>query len=321
MKKLSVHYGSFSLMALFFLSSCASYTFSNKQQGESVQITIKEQQDVLAINDLKPQVVAINSARGVLVMEGVNMAVNGIKMLIQNEQNKYTANYRTALSDIYYYNFISEQGPFDFTGIKFSGFDILRQVQLKDGTIDTAVYISFVLDLDNPEDIINNSVFHLKVEDFVMKYCKAKIPGFRWYLPWTAFFAKRKYVNVDMDISFSSSWVNDRSQIFRDEEIGRFFFDLRNVPVDYHSKEYQDYAQNVIGRKLYGFSYLVPRSNGNYVTYQNEIKNCYGKGQYNISAEITETAKDNFVSRVMSQNKDYIMENVKYELINKLNIH
>ena len=153
-----------------------------------------------------------------------------------------------------------------------------------------------------------------------MKYTKAKIPGFRWYMPWTAFFAKRKHVNVDVDMEFSSSWVNDRSQIFRDEEIGRFFFDLRQVPIDYNSPEYIEFVKNTIGRKVYGFSYLIPRSFGNYITYQNEIQSCFGKGQYNISATITETAKDHFVSRVMSQNKDYILDNMKWEFMDKLDI-
>jgi hypothetical protein len=313
-----------SLMAIasviLLFSSCASYKYSNQQNAESMSMQIKEQQDVLAINQLQPQVVAMNNARGMLVTEGINLAVNGVKMLIQQEQNKYTATYQAAKSNMYFYGGISEQGPFDFSGIKFNGFDILRMVELKDGSRDTALYISFALDVTNPENIINNSTFSLVVDDFVMKYSKAKIPGFRWYLPWTAFFAKRKHVNVDMDIAFTSSWVNDRSQIFRDEEIGQFFFDLRHVPIDYNSKEYKDFVKNVIGRKVYGFSYLVPRSFGNYVSYQNEINQCYGKGLYNISATITETARDHFVSRVMSQNKDYILDNLQWELMNKFNI-
>ena len=310
----------YALSIVLLLSSCASYKYSNQNNAENLQITIKEQQDVLAINQLQPQVVAMNNARGILITEGINLAVNGVKMLIQKEQNKYTAGYKAAKSNMYFYNSISEQGPFDFSGIKFNGFDVLRMIQLKDGTVDTALYISFALDLTNPENIINNSTFSLVVDDFVMKYTKAKIPGFRWYMPWTAFFAKRKHVNVDVDMEFSSSWVNDRSQIFRDEEIGRFFFDLRQVPIDYNSPEYIEFVKNTIGRKVYGFSYLIPRSFGNYITYQNEIQSCFGKGQYNISATITETAKDHFVSRVMSQNKDYILDNMKWEFMDKLDI-
>jgi len=299
------------LFALILSSSCTSYKYSNKTKGEDLTMTIVNDINGFDLRKLKAQADPGGSARGIMIGDVVSLAIDGIKFLIDKDKEKYVSQYTSGTTEIYFYNQISDKGTFDITGMQFDGFSLTRMITDKHGNADTAFYISFKVDKQNPYEIFNNSYFKLVVDDFKMNYSKAKIPGSRWYMPWTWMYKKRNQVNLDMDMEFTSSWTGLNSNINKDTEIGRFYFNLRNIPLTDDNIVKEEYRQQVIGSQVFGYSFLVPRSHGYYLAEDRELKPSFGQGKYNILVNVTESGRDHFVTKIVQDNSDVILEQVK----------
>ena len=59
--------------------------------------------------------------------------------------------------------------------IQFKGFTLVRTFTNKTGTKDTAFVADFELDTTNSNEILNNSVFRLKLKNLELNYSKAKL--------------------------------------------------------------------------------------------------------------------------------------------------
>lgn len=317
MKSIRINHIIIFFLAMIILSSCASYKYSNKRKGETINMTIINQADVIDLKKIESQEIPGPRSRGVGLGDVVSLAAEGIKLLIAADKKKYTGEYTYGLSDNYFYDRISDVSPFDISGMQFSGFNLLRTVKLKDGSTDTALFISFKVITDNPYEIFNNSAFRLKIDDFVMKYGKAKIPVFKWYMPWTLFYKKKTSINLDVKVTFTATWTGVNSGINRDQEIGTFYLNLRDIPLG-NLEKFEEYKEQIIGMPLYGSSFIVPRSYGTYLNERKDYKPAYGQGIYDILVEVTESGRDHFVTRVVQDNSDMIVEEIKSGLINQL---
>ena len=98
---------------------------------------------------------------------------------------------------MYFYDQLSNEGPFDPAGMQFAGFKIIRTFVNDEGKTDTAFTASFSLDKSNTYEILNNSMFRLRLDDIKLKYAKAKVDPL-----------VKKILNMDIEIGFSSSYVN-----------------------------------------------------------------------------------------------------------------
>lgn len=317
MKSIRINHIIIFFLAMIILSSCASYKYSNKRKVETINMTIINQADVIDLKKIESQEIPGPRSRGVGLGDVVSLAAEGIKLLIAADKKKYTGEYTYGLSDNYFYDRISDVSPFDISGMQFSGFNLLRTVKLKDGSTDTALFISFKVITDNPYEIFNNSAFRLKIDDFVMKYGKAKIPVFKWYMPWTLFYKKKTSINLDVKVTFTATWTGVNSGINRDQEIGTFYLNLRDIPLG-NLEKFEEYKEQIIGMPLYGSSFIVPRSYGTYLNERKDYKPAYGQGIYDILVEVTESGRDHFVTRVVQDNSDMIVEEIKSGLINQL---
>ncbi len=311
-------YISFLLIAFFFLSSCASFKYSNKRKEERIQMTVNNKPGLIDLKNLQSQNIPGPRSRGIMIGDMISLAAEGIKLLIEADKKKYTSQYSYGLSDLYFYDRISDVSPFDISGMQFNGFDLLRTVpDKKDKKQDTALFISFKVITENPYEIFNNSMFRMKVDDFIMNYGKAKIPAFRWYMPWTIFYKNRTNINLDIKITFTASWAGVNSDINSKQEIGNLYLELRDIPLG-DTEKFEAYKKGIIGMPVYGSSFIVPRSYGTYLTERKEFEPAYGQGIYDILVEITESGKDHFVTKIVQDNSGKIVEEVKSTLINQL---
>ena len=156
------------VILFFFFIGCASVESTNKIKGEVVAAKVNEEDDLLAFNSMQGQNV---SSRGMeeILGKGVSLAAEGVKKLIAIDREKYTAEYTTALREMYFYKQPSVIGPMDPQQIQFNGFSLTRWVDDKTGRKDTALFLSLKVDTENPYDIINNSLFRLKFDDFNLR--------------------------------------------------------------------------------------------------------------------------------------------------------
>lgn len=300
---------------LVMLTNCTASKYSYKVKGESLELNVKEDANLIKYATMKPQnapkLASGDKDRGVedIVGKVASAAVDGVILLVDKEKKKYTASYRYSVGENYFYEQISESSAFDPTGMKFTGFTFLRMATDNAGQTDTAVYAKFKVDEENAYEIINNSMFSLKLDELKVNYAKAKIMSKKWYEPLSWFMApKYPVLNMDFEIIVTSSFVNRDGGIFDNVPIGKFYLTLRNIPLGKTDPVYEGFYANVKNNKVIGRSFLVPRSFGYYYDLERKIKPSYGQGMYNIVVNVSESSRSNFVSKMVFDNSTEIIK-------------
>jgi hypothetical protein len=142
-----------------------------------------------------------------------------------------------------------------------------------------------------------------------VNYAKAKIIANEWYEPWSWFMApKYPTLNMDFEISITTSFVNREGGIFNDVPVGKFYLNLRKIPLDKTDPAYDKFYAKVKNNTVIGRSFLVPRSFGYYYDSKRQIKPSYGQGMYNIVVKVNESSRPNFVQKMLFDNSIEIFE-------------
>lgn len=293
------------ITALLVLSlfSCKSSQYGSQKKAERLAMNVNESNEVINYALLKKQEIppAYAMSRGFfdptpMVGGVVSLATSGIKSMIANEQKKYSAQYSFALNDLYFYDQLSEQSVFDPVGMQFNGFTIVRTFKNKEGNLDTAMTASFEPDLSNPYEIINNSFFHLKLTDIRVDYAKAKLLA-----------KENPKLNMDIEITFYTTYVTQTGQINSNVVLGTFFLPLRDIPMDKNDAAYADYYEKLKGKRLDGQSFIVPRSYS-YRMDNRAIVPSYSQGIYSILVRVKESSKNIFTHKLIAGNSDFMIE-------------
>lgn len=292
------------LLTTIIISCKTSQYSSNNNNDEETTMKIDEKSDVIDYAKLKeqrvPQLGDRGNSRGLvlgpLLGSAVSLATDAVKKMIAKDREKHTAEYGFAMTDLYFYDQLSTESAFDPIGMQFNGFRVVRLVE-KNGITDTAMIADFALDTSRPYEIINNSIFRLKLKNLKLNYAKAKITS-----------GQKNELNMDFEISFKTSYVNDMGQLFNDVELGKFYFLVRNAPIDKTEERYDAYYKNLQGKMLDGKSFIVPRSFGYHVVGPNQTKPSFSQGAYAIQVNVRESSKDKFVTKVLVDNSGKIID-------------
>ncbi len=282
---------------------------SKKVEKEKLHMKIKERRDVISYESLKSQAVLTidqraeaerNGTRGLIAPAAttlISLAADGVKKIISNEQKKYLANYQFSLTDLYFYDQLSNEGPFDPVGMQFSGFKLIRTFKNNLGVDDTALIAEFALDTLRSFEIINNSMFRLRVKDFQLRYPKAKVPK-----------KDNNKLNMDFEITFLTSYVNSQGMIFDSVVLGKFYFLLRDAPLDHNDTAYQPYYAKLKDSLIDGKSFIVPRSFGYHREPDDQTKPGYSQGAYSIHVKVKESSKDHFINQLVIENSSLMID-------------
>lgn len=231
------------------------------------------------------------TARGVLLPltdKAVSLAKDALKDFINSENERYTQNYKQARSDLFFYSESSEEHPLDPAGLQFKAVDVLRTA----GT-DTLIYASFEIDTSRTFEILQNSIFRLKMKDLVIK--DTDLPSNKsWYRPWTWFDKPSNTINLDFSIKIFASWIDEGVNIKNNVKVGEFYLTLRDVPFK-DMDGYEEYISSVINTEMDGYSYLVPRSTS-FQQIGQEVVKTYGHGLYSVEVDVTASRKRGEVS-------------------------
>lgn len=305
-----MNYPSLSILTVGVLmlsfTACKSSKYGSQKKGESLAMKVDETKELIDYAKLKKQDIPAPTyakVRGAffdptpMVGGVVSLATSGIKTMIANEQKKYSAQYRFALNDLYFYNQLSEKSVFDPAGMQFNGFTVVRTFKNKDGKLDTAMIASFEPDLTNPYEIINNSFFHLKLADIKVDYAKAKLLA-----------KENPKLNMDFEITFYTTYVTQTGQINSNVVLGTFFLPLRNIPMDKNDAEYSDYYNKLKGKRLDGQAFIVPRSYSYRIGENSSVIPTYSQGIYSILVNVKESSKNIFTHKLIADNSDLVIE-------------
>lgn len=316
MKKSKNIFYSAAIPLAFFAFSCASSKYSYKHKEENFVVTVQEDPDELKMDYLVTQDNALASndkTRGLFAPflgQGITIAAKLVKKMIDDDRKKYTYVYHDGVTDIYCYDRLSTNGAMDPSGFEFKGLTLTRTFLNKKNITDTAFVMVFETDNSNPYEILNNSFFRMKVKSVDIRYAAAKIPGARPWLPWTYIQHRKKddRVNMDIELDFSATYVDDNGQLLTNTSIGKFYLTLRDFPLNPKSKDYKSARDSVKGKLLDGKCFLVPRSCGYYINDKGEMDKCYSQGSFGITAQITESGKEKFVDKLLFDESDMIIK-------------
>ncbi len=281
--KLKIQY--LSILSALLLIGCSTSKNQLKKDSEQVatNLSVQEQPDLYSSMTLRARGPA---ARGILVPvtgKAVSLAKDAVKNFIAKENERYTESYTTAQSDLFFYSETSSDHALDPSGLQFKGVDVLRSKGA-----DTLFYASFEIDTSRSFEIINNSIFRLKLKELTIK--ETDLPSNkRFIFPWTWFEKPSRTVNYDINIKVFANWIDENVNMHRNIQVGEFYLPIRNAPLE-GSENYSSYIESQINKELDGFSYLVPRS----VSFQKvsrRAEKLYGHGLYSIQVEVTESRK------------------------------
>lgn len=312
------------------LSQCTSHHRSHAVKGEQrlVHVNEAENRDVLALAMVDTQAPSTRAAGAVdIVGLGVSLATQGVKRLINSDKTNYTAEYKGGANELLFYSTIStkEDGVLDLNGIQFSSFDFVRKVgKGKKVKSDTALVVRFELDQQYPYEIINNSIFRLKMTKLRLDYARAKIPLKRWYAPWTWFSKKEENINLEFEIVIKATWFSKDGVFYDNVTIGRFSKSVNDLPIDsVKQKIWLDTCRTsplrYQNRRLTGYSMLVPRSFSSIIKNKSRGNNkieydaSFGQGMYSIEVKVKEAAKQSFAMKELFESSDQIINSYKYK--------
>lgn len=298
----------FYFLAFMFIAGTGCKTTANSLalKDETAEINVEQNPDALSYRSIKNQMVPTFAERGTrsrglvlgpLLGSAVSLGTNAVKKMIANDREKYIAKYDFALTDLYFYDQLSTESVFDPVGLQFSGFTLLRTFTNSNGLTDTAFIAQFDLDTSSTNEIINNSIFRLKLKYLKILHSKAKMTA-----------AQKNTLNMDIEITFHTTYVNELGQLFDNVELGKFYLLLRNAPMDKASTGYQKYYDKLKDSAVDGRSFIVPRSAGYHKNDSGFVRRSFSQGAYSITAKVTETAKDKFVTKILVDNSSNIID-------------
>lgn len=287
---------------VFLLASCKGSSYSivkNECKFEANPVETEY--------DINREVMDLASRGGVdavgLATQAVSLALDGIQKVIAAEQKKYVSEYGKRVNNLYFYDKSSELGMYDPAGLLFDGVKIHNTYKPKDtNTYETALMLDFELVKDSSwtlKDMVTNGIFYMKLKACDIQYTRAKMAKSRWYNPITWGSKKNdERLNIDVEIKLKSTYIAENGEMIRDELIGSFLFPIRNCPMNPEQEDYEKFREDLIGKRMQGFSFLVPRSAAYAIDDRTKnFKKIYGLGRFNIEIDVKESGKDKLIER------------------------
>lgn len=297
------------IFAGLFALAAASCQTSRNAVRDRAEIVVEEDPHKVDFSSLKGQKIYSFDERASLQKEGnrglvtmmagslVSLATNAVKNVIKKDKSKYTAAYTCGQQDLYFYDQLSTESPFDPVGMKFSGFTLLRSVPGKETEGDTSLMVRFSIDNSNLYEVLNNGTFRLRLDELDLRVPRAKVEK-----------KGPQTLHMDIEIKFTTSYITEQGTLVDDATLGTFHLFLRNAPVNREDPGYQAYYDKLKGRILEGRSFIVPRSAGYYIKPDGSTGRSFSQGQYAIAVSVKEATRQSFVTRLLINNSDRLLE-------------
>lgn len=195
-----------------------------------------------------------------------------------------------------FYATVSTTGALDPSGMSFNGFGCLQTRGR-----DTVLYISCHLDTTEValSRILRHSKFQLRLDTLMFNPLLCDLPNDST-LPQTQrhpfSFDERTNLRLRIDLSVTSSWINQAIQVYNDHPLGNFSID---VPINETQLDADTTFRYYAGRsgmpthEIVGDCFIVPRSYIGVRDADGRYYDAWGTGQYKITMTIKETCDIN----------------------------
>jgi hypothetical protein len=243
----------------------------------------------------------LNAGKGVaggyvasLIDVGVNTAASLITQNANNKvkwedavkaENTYQETLTTVEPIHNFYSYPSFDSPMDPTGMNFNGIGCLRTIEG-----DTVFYLSCHIDPAKIGRIINHSKFELSLDTLIIDPYHCNLPHSNFDAEFS--FERRQDLQITVEIRLVSSWMNELTQLQKNQELGTFVISVPVSQSDLDDSGKLRYVRVGDGPAKYGIageSFIVPRSYMGYRDEKNNYKNSWGTGDYKIELSLKET--------------------------------
>jgi hypothetical protein len=304
------------IFTITLVAGCAIYPYSDKQEQEAIEITSTTFETPKRTEDMFVQK-QIDGARGFvtvpLLLQGADLAYQGIISVIEAKKEENRAIYKAGLSNQRFYGDVSKEGRMDPDNLSFSGFTITRRALIDENT-GLTFKLKSSLDTTKLEDIVAGAKFYLTLDSLEVNYTKLKYLDKKFLSPGTWFTKKDKVLNLDITVDIVANWIDDDGIIHDNVTMGSFFYPIR----EFDLAKLEEKPLVVTNEIFIGSSYLIPRSTTYCFDNRNKITKCFGLGDFNILVTITESKNNSFVEKTFFDNKDALIEAMKGQKIDQL---
>lgn len=306
MKKIIVFFGAI-LCSITIMAQTVTYT-AFIYTDESLSNEIKNYSDMVslhtddrgAFSDMLLEA-TLNAAKGIgagYVTSVFDFGVQAVANLITRQQrikqewsqtvaaeNTFCTQIHTITGLKDFYSTTSLTSPLDPSGMRFNGIGVVR----KSGN-DTLFYISMHIDRSKINRIVEHSKFELVLDTLIISPTHSNLPNSSFD---TAFcWNERTNYSMNINLTITSSWMNELTQIFRDEQLGEFSIYIPVRKEDLDSSEFLRYVRHGNEEPKYtivGSSFVVPRSYSGCLDARGDAHPAWGTGEYQVSLELRES--------------------------------
>jgi hypothetical protein len=184
-----------------------------------------------------------------------------------------------------FYSYSSFDGPMDPAGMNFDGIGCLRTI---DG--DTVFFVSCRIDPAKINRIINHSKFELSLDTLIIDPYQCNLPNSNFDTEFS--FERRQNLQITVEIRIVSSWINELTQLQKNQELGSFVISVPVNRSDLNDKGKLRYVRTddkPAKYRITGESFIVPRSYMGFRDKENNYKDSWGTGDYKIELAIKES--------------------------------
>ena len=245
-------------------------------------------------------VAALNAGKGIAggyVTSVIDIGVNAIAGLItQNANNKIKwetvvkaeNSYQEMLTTVEpinnFYTYPSYDGPMDPDGMNFAGIGCLCTIEG-----DTTFFVSCRIDPEKIHRIVNHSKFELSLDTLIIDPYKSDLPNSNFDTVFT--FERRNNFQVIIEMRLISSWINEMTQLQKNQELGSFVITVPVSKADLVNGKlrYVRSADTPAKYKIAGESFIIPRSFMGSRDENNNYRKSWGTGDYKIEISLKQT--------------------------------
>jgi hypothetical protein len=204
---------------------------------------------------------------------------------IMKAENSYQETLTTVEPINNFYSYPSFDGPMDPAGMNFNGIGCLRTI---DG--DTTFYVSCHINPLKIDRIINHSKFELTLDTLIIDPYQCDLPNSNFDTKFS--FEDRKNLQFVIEMRLLSSWVNELTELQKNQELGSFIISVPVSPTDLNAQGKLRYVRTDNAPEKYkiaGESFIIPRSYMGFRDEENHYKNSWGTGDYKVELLIKQT--------------------------------
>ena len=294
------------ILLTVILTGCTLISLYAQKSEEKIMLQIKQDEmlsaDISKCMDDIAEMKNNEGERGLLstALDFVtNISTRALFSALDGIKESRIHEWKVPVAKDYFYNSLSFLGPYDPTGMHFSGIKMTKE-SIGDGGTDGL----FHLECSMPDDSVSLRNF-LASSRFTMIIDTLAIDLSKVNAKYTA----SRRISIDINIEFKATWMDSNLTVHQDQNMGMFRISLPGMKYD-PADPVKTFNAEEASRLISGSCFFIPRSYAAYVetvfennTLKQEYRHYWSPGEFEVCITIREST-----ARKKGKHADYAYE-------------